>query len=159
MSDGSEALFIAPDAFFSSQRVQFATLATRYSVPTAWASRDAVEAGGLLSYTTDSVDMFRHVGFYTGIILKGIKPADLPVVQSTKFELVINLQTARLLGIAVPQTLLAIADVVIQLIIVMRIRAPDKLPVGVAANRLTGRMATRSDISSAPSRDAGAPKS
>jgi len=113
VSDRSEALFIAPDAFFGSQRVQFATLATRYSVPTAWASRDAVEAGGLLSYTTDTVDMFRHVGFYTGIILKGIKPADLPVVQSTKFELVINLQTARLLGIAVPQTLLAIADEVI----------------------------------------------
>jgi putative ABC transport system substrate-binding protein len=113
VSDGSEALFIAPDAFFGSQRVLFAILATRYAVPTVWASRDAVEAGGLLSYTTDTVDMFRHVGFYTGIILKGIKPADLPVVQSTKFELVINLQTARLLGIAVPQTLLAIADEVI----------------------------------------------
>src|SRR6516164_10363732 len=113
VSDRSEALFIAPDAFFGSQRVQFATLATRYSVPTAWASRDAVEAGGLLSYTTGTVDMFRHVGFYTGIILKGIKPADLPIVQTTKFELVINLQTARLLDIAVPQTRLAIADEVI----------------------------------------------
>jgi putative ABC transport system substrate-binding protein len=109
----ADALFIAPDTFFGSQRVQLATLATRYKVPTAWASRNAVEAGGLLSYTTDTVDMFRHVGFYTGIILKGIKPADLPVVQTTKFELVINLQTARLLGIDVPQMLLAIADEVI----------------------------------------------
>jgi len=113
VSDRAGALFIAPDAFFNSQRVQFATLAKRYAVPTAWASRDAVEAGGLSNYTTDTVDMFNHVGFYTGIILKGIKPADLPVVQSTKFEFAINLQTARLLGIDVPQTLLAIANKVI----------------------------------------------
>jgi len=113
VSDRAGALFIAPDAFFSSQRVQFAILATRYAVPTAWANRDAVEAGGLLSYTTDTLDMFNHVGFYTGIILKGIKPADLPVVQSTKFELVINLQTARMLRMDVPQTLLAIANKVI----------------------------------------------
>jgi hypothetical protein len=83
VSDRAGALFIAPDAFFSSQRVQFAILATRYAVPTAWANRDAVEAGGLLSYTTDTLDMFNHVGFYTGIILKGIKPADLPVVQAS----------------------------------------------------------------------------
>jgi putative ABC transport system substrate-binding protein len=113
VSDRADALFIAPDAFFSSQRVQFATLATRYAVPTLWASRDAVEAGGLLSYTTDTVDMVRHVGFYAGIILKGIKPADLPIVQTTKFELVINLKTARLLRIDVPPTLLARADEVI----------------------------------------------
>ena len=113
VSDRADALFIAPDAFFGSQRAQFATLATRYAVPTAWASRDAVEAGGLLSYATDTVDMFRHVGFYTGIILKGIKPADLPIVQTTKFELVINLKTARLLRIDVPPTLLARADEVI----------------------------------------------
>ena len=106
VSDRAGALFIAPDAFFNSQRVQFATLAKRYAVPTAWASRDAVEAGGFSNNTTDTVDMFNHVGFYTGIILKGIKPADLPVVQSTKFEFAINLQTARLLGIDVPQTLL-----------------------------------------------------
>src|SRR6516162_10230218 len=112
-SNRAGALFIAPDAFFSSQRVQFATLTTRYAVPTAWASRDAVEAGGLLSYTTDTMEMFNHVGFYTGIILKGIKPADLPIVQTTKFELVINLKTARLLRIDVPPTLLARADEVI----------------------------------------------
>src|SRR6516165_5963411 len=113
VSDRADALFIAPDAYFGSQRVQFATLATRYAVPTVWASRDAVDAGGLLSYATDTVDMFRHVGFYTGLILKGIKPADLPVVQTTKFELVVNLQTARLLRIDVPPTLLARADEVI----------------------------------------------
>jgi putative ABC transport system substrate-binding protein len=113
VSDRAEALFIAPDAFFGSQRLQFAALATRYAVPTVWARRDAVEAGGLLSYAPDTVDMFRHVGFYTGIILKGIKPADLPVVQTTKFELVINLQTARLLRIDAPPTLLARADEVI----------------------------------------------
>jgi putative ABC transport system substrate-binding protein len=113
VSDRADALFIAPDAFFGSQRVQFATLATRYAVPTVWASRDAVEAGGLLSYTTNTVDVFRHVGFYTGLMLKGVKPADLPVVQTTTFELVINLQTARLLRIDVPPTLLARADEVI----------------------------------------------
>jgi putative ABC transport system substrate-binding protein len=112
-SDRADALFIAPDALFSSQRVQLASLAKRYSVPTVWASRDAVEAGGLLSYTTDTMDMFNNVGFYTGMILKGIKPAELPVVQTTKFELVINLQTARLLGIDVPPTLLAMANKVI----------------------------------------------
>jgi putative ABC transport system substrate-binding protein len=112
-SDRADALFIAPDALFGSQRVQLATLAKRHAVPTVWASRDAVEAGGLLSYTTDTGDMFSHVGFYTGMILKGIKPAELPVVQTTKFELVINLQTARLLGIDVPPTLLAMANKVI----------------------------------------------
>jgi ABC-type uncharacterized transport system substrate-binding protein len=113
VSDRAEALVIAPDSFFGSQRVQFATLATRYAVPTIWARRHAVEAGGLLSYTTDVTGMFRHVGFYTGIILKGIKPADLPVVQTTKFELVVNLRTARLLHIDVPPMLLARADKVI----------------------------------------------
>jgi putative ABC transport system substrate-binding protein len=82
-SDRADALFIAPDAFFSSQRVQLATLAKRYAVPTVWATRDAVEAGGLLSYSTDTLDMFRHVGVYTGIILKGGKPADLPIVQAS----------------------------------------------------------------------------
>jgi putative ABC transport system substrate-binding protein len=112
-SDRADALFIAPDALFGSQRVQLASLAKRYAVPTVWASRDAVEAGGLLSYTTDTGDMFSHVGFYTGMILKGIKPADLPVVQTTKFELVINLQTARLLRIDMPPTLLAMANKVI----------------------------------------------
>jgi ABC-type uncharacterized transport system substrate-binding protein len=112
-SDRADTLFIASDALFGSQRVQLATLAKRYAVPTVWASRDAVEAGGLLSYTSDILEMFDHVGFYTGTILKCIKPTDLPVVQSNKFELAINLQTAKQLGIDVPPTMLAVANKVI----------------------------------------------
>src|SRR5215469_3940232 len=95
----ADALFVAPDAFFISRRVQFVTLAARYGIPTAHNAREEVEAGGLMSYGTDNVDMWRHVGGYTGQILKGAKPADLPVMQATKFEFVINLQTARALGI------------------------------------------------------------
>ena len=109
-----DALFVAPDAFFSSRAVQFATLTTRDRIPTAYAQRDFVAAGGLMSYGTDLADMFHQVGVYTGRILKGAKPADLPVVQSTKFEFVINLQTARALGIEVSQGLLSIADEVIE---------------------------------------------
>ena len=97
-----DALFVAPDAFFSSRRVQFATLTTRDRIPAAYAQRDFVAAGGLMSYGTDLADMFHQVGVYTGSILKGAKPADLPVLQSTKFEFFINLQTARALGIEVP---------------------------------------------------------
>jgi len=112
--DRADALFVAPDANFVSRRVQFATLATHYAIPASYHSREFVEVGGLMSYGTDSLDMFRQVGVYTGQILKGAKPADLPVLQSTKFEFVINLQTARVLGIEVPNSIQLLADEVIE---------------------------------------------
>ena len=108
------ALFVAGDAFLINRRVQLATLTARDRIPSAYATRDGVEAGGLMSYGTDLADSFRQIGVYTGTILKGAKPADLPVLQSTKFEFVINLLTARALGIEVPPGVISIADEVIE---------------------------------------------
>jgi putative ABC transport system substrate-binding protein len=112
--DRPDALFVAPDAFFVSRAVQFATLTARDKIPTSYSLRAFVAAGGLMSYGADFSDSFRSIGVYTGNILKGAKPAELPVLQSTKFEFVINQQTARALGIEVPPGVLSIADEVIE---------------------------------------------
>ena len=113
-SERADALFVAASNYFQSRRVQLAVLAARYRIPVILPQREFVEAGGLMSYGTDIADSVRQVGIYTGKVLKGAKPADLPVAQSTRFEFVINLQTARSLGIDLPATLLTRADKVIE---------------------------------------------
>ena len=112
--DRPDALFVGANTFLNARRIQVVQLAAFYRLPAVYPARDFVEVGGLMSYGTSVMDAFRQLGSYAGRILKGAKPADLPVVQSSKFELVINAETARMLGIAVPPTLLSTADEVIE---------------------------------------------
>ena len=110
----TDALLVAPDSFFASRRVQFATLAATSRIPASYATHEYVQVGGLMSYGTNIADSFRQAGVYAGNILNGAKPAELPVIQPTKFEFVINLQTARALGIEVPNAIQLLADEIIE---------------------------------------------
>jgi len=114
VSDRPDALFVAADPLFYGRRVQLANLASRHAIPATYSNRGIVEAGGLISYGSNVLDAWRQLGSYAGRILKGAKPADLPVVQATKIELVINAHIARMLGLTVPDKLLATADEVIE---------------------------------------------
>jgi len=114
LQERPDALFVSGDGLFTSRRVQLVQLATFHRMPTIFANRDFAEIGGLMSYGTNLPDAWRQVGLYIGRILKGAKPADLPVVQPSKFELIINAHTARMFGLIVPPTLLATADEVIE---------------------------------------------
>jgi putative ABC transport system substrate-binding protein len=140
--DRTDALLVAADGFFTSRRVQLANLAARERVPTAYSQREFVAVGGLMSYRTNIVESWQQAGTYTGNILKGAKPGDLPVVQSTKFELLINLHTARLLDLDVPPSFLAIADGVIEQFLVMTgfgtSRSPPTTPQSRGFSRYRG---------------------
>jgi ABC-type uncharacterized transport system substrate-binding protein len=114
VQERTDALLVGNDTFFVNQREQIVTLAARHGLPAIYTFRSFAEAGGLMSYSTSLVDVYRQVGFYVGRILKGEKPADLPVVQPTKFELVINLKTAKTLGVKISDNLLSLADEVIE---------------------------------------------